>query len=237
MARQCAFMPAAQTSLSGLSDATEDFTPGSAFNEWFPFTIVRSWTAQLLQSSAFWCGRCSSVLWSGPIFDRSLFTCLITKHIVQFCCILWTVRPFLVVISVCNGALDWRSSMLKGRSDVAMKMLVIRLNADTAASPPLLPWGWLSVYLNEERICMGRHSDGMGGHCGVVAYDGGSDPLHRSASGSYPSSPAWGMESCSRQSFAVHNVAACTHRGRNLFIEINGCFFLQRIKSCERYII
>ena len=71
---------------------------------------------------------------------------------------------------------------------------------------------------------MGRHSDGMGGHCGVVAYDGGSDPLHRSASGSYPSSPAWGMESCSRQSFAVHNVAACTHRGRNLFIEINGMF-------------
>ena len=51
---------------------------------------------------------------------------------------------------------------------------------------------------------MGRHSDGMGGHCGVVAYDGGSDPLHRSASGSYPSSPPSTMESCSRQSFAEH---------------------------------
>ena len=81
---------------------------------------------------------------------------------------------------------------------------------------------------------MGRHSDGMGGHCGVVAYDGGSDPLHRSASGSYPSSPAWGMESCSRSSFAVHNVAACTHRGRNLFIEINGVVFFTANKILRK---
>ena len=73
-----------------------------------------------------------------------------------------------------------------------------------------------------------------GGHCGVVAYDGGSDPLHRSASGSYPSSPAWGMESCSRQSFAVHNVAACTHRGRNLFIEINGVVFFTANKILRK---
>ena len=81
---------------------------------------------------------------------------------------------------------------------------------------------------------MGRHSDGMGGHCGVVAYDGGSDPLHRSASGSYPSSPAWGMESCSRQSFAVHNVAACTQGGRNLFIEINGVVFFTANKILRK---